>query len=66
MCIHLAEGKCVALEVKSNDPSVNIVSEFRKICGPRDPVSRLLKVIKNQFLISKKNIICDIFISGFS
>ncbi|CAH4031242.1 nucleoside diphosphate kinase 7-like [Pieris brassicae] len=37
MCIHLAEGKCVALEVKSDDASINIVSEFRKVCGPRDP-----------------------------
>ncbi|XP_045778140.1 nucleoside diphosphate kinase 7-like [Maniola jurtina] len=37
MCIHLAEGKCIALEVKCNDPSLNCVCEFRKLCGPRDP-----------------------------
>ncbi|VVC93646.1 unnamed protein product [Leptidea sinapis] len=37
MCIHLAEGKCVALEVKCNDPNKNPVCEFRKLCGPRDP-----------------------------
>ncbi|CAH0592558.1 unnamed protein product [Chrysodeixis includens] len=37
MCIHLAEGKCIALEVKCTDPSLNCVCEFRKICGPRDP-----------------------------
>ncbi|CAK1540108.1 unnamed protein product [Leptosia nina] len=37
MCIHLAEGKCVALEVKCNEPSLNCVCEFRKLCGPRDP-----------------------------
>ncbi|XP_032529275.1 nucleoside diphosphate kinase 7-like [Danaus plexippus] len=36
-CIHLAEGKCVALEVKCNDPKLNCVCEFRKLCGPRDP-----------------------------
>lgn len=38
MCIHLAEGKCIALEVKCTDPSLNCVCEFRKLCGPRDPV----------------------------
>ncbi|CAH2236306.1 jg10690 [Pararge aegeria aegeria] len=37
MCIHLTEGKCIALEVKCNNPSVNCVCEFRKLCGPRDP-----------------------------
>ncbi|XP_026738827.1 nucleoside diphosphate kinase 7-like [Trichoplusia ni] len=37
MCIHLAEGKCIALEVKCTDPSLNCVCEFRKLCGPRDP-----------------------------
>lgn len=38
MCIQLAEGSCVALEVKAIDPKINVVSEFRKLCGPRDPV----------------------------
>lgn len=38
MCIHLAEGKCVVLEVKCNDATTNCVCEFRKLCGPRDPV----------------------------
>ncbi|XP_052737696.1 nucleoside diphosphate kinase 7 [Bicyclus anynana] len=37
MSIHLAEGKCIALEVKCHDGSLNCVSEFRKLCGPRDP-----------------------------
>ncbi|XP_063357867.1 nucleoside diphosphate kinase 7-like [Cydia amplana] len=37
MCIHLSEGKCVALEVKCNKPNMNVVQEFRKFCGPRDP-----------------------------
>ncbi|RVE41436.1 hypothetical protein evm_013918 [Chilo suppressalis] len=37
MCIHLAEGKCIALEVKCNDPTLNCVCKFREICGPRDP-----------------------------
>lgn len=40
MSIHLAEGKCVALEVKCNNPNINCVCEFRQLCGPRDPVSR--------------------------
>lgn len=38
MAIHLAEGKCVALEVKNSDPKVNVVCKFRALCGPRDPV----------------------------
>ncbi|XP_073957649.1 nucleoside diphosphate kinase homolog 7-like isoform X2 [Choristoneura fumiferana] len=37
MAIHLAEGKCVALEVKNSDPKVNVVCKFRTLCGPRDP-----------------------------
>ncbi|KAJ2947962.1 hypothetical protein O0L34_g9754 [Tuta absoluta] len=37
MCIHLAEGKCIVLEVKCKDPNLNCVSEFRNLCGPRDP-----------------------------
>lgn len=37
MAIHLTEGKSIALEVKSTNVSLNSVSEFRKLCGPRDP-----------------------------
>ncbi|CAH0695238.1 unnamed protein product [Spodoptera exigua] len=37
MSIHLAEGKCVALEIKSVDPKDNCVCAFRELCGPRDP-----------------------------
>lgn len=37
MCIHLAEGKCVVLEVTSTNLELNSVCEFRKMCGPRDP-----------------------------
>ncbi|XP_013134921.1 PREDICTED: nucleoside diphosphate kinase 7-like [Papilio polytes] len=37
MCIQLAEGSCIALEVKSKDPKCCVVTEFRKLCGPRDP-----------------------------
>ncbi|XP_041974967.1 nucleoside diphosphate kinase 7-like [Aricia agestis] len=37
MCVHLAEGKCIALEVKCIDSKLNCVCEFRKECGPRDP-----------------------------
>lgn len=38
MCIHLAEGKCIALEVKCTDINMSCVCEFKKLCGPRDPV----------------------------
>uniref|UniRef100_A0A2A4JZK6 DM10 domain-containing protein n=1 Tax=Heliothis virescens TaxID=7102 RepID=A0A2A4JZK6_HELVI len=37
MAIHLAEGKCIALEIKCTDPNINCVCEFRKLCGTRDP-----------------------------
>ncbi|CAB3256507.1 unnamed protein product [Arctia plantaginis] len=37
MAIQLAEGKCIALEVKCTDSTKNVVCEFRKLCGPRDP-----------------------------
>ncbi|XP_049884491.1 nucleoside diphosphate kinase 7-like [Pectinophora gossypiella] len=37
MYIHLAEGKCIALEVKGKDSSIDSVNELRKLCGPRDP-----------------------------
>ncbi|XP_022821873.1 nucleoside diphosphate kinase 7-like isoform X2 [Spodoptera litura] len=37
MCIHLAEGKCVVLEIQCIDPNLNCVSEFRQLAGPRDP-----------------------------
>ncbi|XP_052759072.1 nucleoside diphosphate kinase 7-like isoform X2 [Galleria mellonella] len=37
MCIHMAEGKCISLEIKCVDPNMNCVCEFRKLCGPRDP-----------------------------
>lgn len=38
MSLHLAEGNCIVLEVKCNDSKLNCVCEFRKLCGPRDPV----------------------------
>nr|XP_049692690.1 nucleoside diphosphate kinase 7 [Helicoverpa armigera] len=37
MAIQLAEGKCIALEIKCTDPNKNCVCEFRKLCGARDP-----------------------------
>lgn len=44
MCIHLAEGMCIALEVKATDPKTNVVCQLRKLCGPRDPVILSLKL----------------------
>lgn len=37
MCDHLASGPCVAIEVLSRDPSVDVVQTLRKTCGPYDP-----------------------------
>lgn len=45
MCIHMAAGKCTVLEIKCKDPSVNVVCEFRKLCGPRDPVNKTYNFI---------------------
>ncbi|KAI8438650.1 hypothetical protein MSG28_011076 [Choristoneura fumiferana] len=48
MSIQLAEGQCVALEVKSTDPKINVVCEFRKLCGPRDPKPELDLIVSRQ------------------
>lgn len=50
MCIHLAEGKCIALEVKCTDTSLNCVCEFRKICGPRDPVIHFYALSNTRYI----------------
>lgn len=42
MAIQLAEGKCIVIEVKCTDTSKNSVCEFRKLCGPRDPVTSII------------------------
>lgn len=37
--LELANGPCVAIEVKCNDEKANSYLEFRKLCGPCDVVS---------------------------
>ncbi|GBP40000.1 Nucleoside diphosphate kinase 7 [Eumeta japonica] len=37
MATHLAEGKCLVCEIKCSKECTDLVNEFRKLCGPRDP-----------------------------
>lgn len=39
MVSQLASGSCVALEIMCTDSSKCSYEEFRKFCGPMDPVS---------------------------
>ncbi|XP_014223667.1 nucleoside diphosphate kinase 7 [Trichogramma pretiosum] len=47
----LNSGTCVGLEITHNDPKVDVVSEFRKLCGPMD--SELAKEIRPNSLRAK-------------
>lgn len=39
MVLELANGPCIALEIVSKNSELNTYTEFRKLCGPIDPVS---------------------------
>jgi nucleoside-diphosphate kinase len=38
MVNELQSGPCIAMEITHNDSLIDIVTEFRKFCGPMDPV----------------------------
>lgn len=38
MVAELQSGPCVAMEITHKDESINVPLEFRKLCGPMDPV----------------------------
>lgn len=38
MVLELANGPCIAMEIISKEPDTNTHGEFRKLCGPVDPV----------------------------
>lgn len=38
MILELTSGKFVALEIGADNSSANVYKEFRKLCGPSDPV----------------------------
>ena len=38
MVAELQSGPCIAMEIKHKDKSVDVPVEFRKLCGPMDPV----------------------------
>ena len=42
MVSQLASGVSMSLEIVCTDPNKNSYEEFRKFCGPMDPVCRLL------------------------
>lgn len=39
MVLELSNGPCLAFEVVCKNAEKNTYSEFRKLCGPVDPVS---------------------------
>lgn len=39
MVAELQSGPCIAMEIVHKDDFVNVQTEFRKLCGPMDPVS---------------------------
>lgn len=39
MVAELQSGPCIAMEITHKDPSIEVPVEFRKLCGPMDPVS---------------------------
>lgn len=41
MVLELANGPCVAMEIVAGSPDINTYQEFRKLCGPSDPVCTL-------------------------
>jgi len=38
MVAELQSGPCIVMEVTHKDESLNIVADFRNLCGPMDPV----------------------------
>jgi len=38
MVAELQSGPCIVIEVTHKDESLNIVADFRNLCGPIDPV----------------------------
>lgn len=44
MVLELADGPCIAMEVKCKLPESSTYSELRKLCGPVDTVSPYDKI----------------------
>lgn len=38
----LQSGPCIAMEIIHKDADVDVQAEFRKFCGPMDPVSHFI------------------------
>lgn len=46
MVEELQSGPCIVMEIKHKDEKFDVQAEFRKLCGPMDPVS-----IKNEIFV---------------
>lgn len=51
MVLELANGPCVAMEIVAGSPDMDTYQEFRKLCGPSDPVSCKSSLRVNVILI---------------
>lgn len=38
MVSELQSGPCIAMEITHKNENTDVVKEFRKLCGPMDPV----------------------------
>ena len=50
MVSELQSGPCIVMEITHNDPSVDVTNEFRKFCGPMDPVKYFIYLL-NFFIL---------------
>lgn len=46
MVEELQSGPCIVMEIKHKDEKFDVQAEFRKLCGPMDPVS-----IRNEIFV---------------
>jgi len=52
MVAELQSGPCIVMEVSRKDEGPNIVTDFRNLCGPMDPVSTALIVSLDTALLT--------------
>lgn len=50
MVVELSSGPFLAMEIGHENENKHTYSEFRKLCGPIDPVSQLNNIINNNQL----------------
>jgi len=52
MVADLQSGPCIVMEVSRKDEGPNIVTDFRNLCGPMDPVSTALIISPDMALLT--------------